>query len=660
MRALITSFVLCAGVVLPPSLPAQTFVQLPDMGSGVGARLTRTVTLAQVNRRLFGDVGGKVTYINGTTVYQLATDPTWGRALVGRMGEWVHSYNNHGGPGGRLLRPTGVDITGGRKVFIADRLGRQVLRTTLDLNVGNLTQPMSLQSASQMPRPVDVAWDGRTTPLTTAFLYVIDDSLNRVSYWDVTGTSPVYQWSYGTTGSGVNQFNHPTGVCVGKSAASNGGTQFTNHVYVVDRGNQRLVRLQRISNGLQWIESVNLGSWDPVDCTVDHFGNVYVADNSNHRIHKFTQYTQFLTSYGSYGTGPASTNTFAFPYAVSVPCGSKVVNGQSVWYCEGRLVTAERWSDSTGALEHYLGMWGTIGEPNVGDPDASVQFTAMDHAYVNADVFGQGVGLVKTLVSGSFWPSGSYNLWWDGRLANGQIAPDGYYQFRVVLSSAYTCPSGASWCWKTLYSSLFFHRFCQEGGGGGEIPLRAASTAALESDRPRRERENDRGRPPVDQEAQTPPPTCGEGGGGLPSFVHLLGVPRRFGVRQLASAPASVGEVLTSLSSVAGLRPSLSIVGDAIDVPGEEVISLRQRVMENGVTALQVNLSEASDVGIEVMDLSGRRVWQHQAGRHAPGMYVLRWSANTNEGTRARPGVYTAIVRAQGQQAVTRFIVPAR
>jgi hypothetical protein len=28
----------------------------------------------------------------------------------------------------------------------------------------------------------------------------------------------------------------------------------------------------------------------------------------------------------------------------------------TVWYCEGRIITAERWSDNTGALEHWLGI----------------------------------------------------------------------------------------------------------------------------------------------------------------------------------------------------------------------------------------------------------------------------------------------------------------
>jgi hypothetical protein len=37
----------------------------------------------------------------------------------------------------------------------------------------------------------------------------------------------------------------------------------------------------------------------------------------------------------------------------------------AVWYCEGRTITAELWSNTTGAVEHYLGIDASIlAQPN--------------------------------------------------------------------------------------------------------------------------------------------------------------------------------------------------------------------------------------------------------------------------------------------------------
>ena len=632
------------GLVSSTNLVAQTFVQLTDLGSDLGPRLTRQVTQQRISRELFGAVGSKVSFIDFSTVYEFATDPDWARVVIGLKDQWVHGFTNVGGPGGRLSQPTGIDITAQKNVLIVDRLRGRILISYFESPTGSVASAL-------IPRPADIAWDGRTSPVTTEYAYAVDDSLSTVSYWNlVWGGGLNSLWSYGGTGSGVGQFLHPSGVCASKTVASNGGTQFTTTFYVVDRGNHRVVRLDRASGTPAWLGEVAVPGWDPVDCSVDHFGNVYVADQSNHRIFKFTPYLYQLASYGSYGVGPNNLNTFAWPHAISVPCGLKTVNGQTVWYCEGRVITAEWWSDSSGAVEHYLGMSGSIETPIVDEPGASVYFTATDHAYVTADVRGGGLGVVKVLRDNALTPSGKTGLYWDGRLENGEYAPDGDYQFRVVMGSSYTCPSGATWCWKTVYSSFFFHRYCIPGGGdpggGGDARL---PTGAGGSPGTRRIGGI--------MLAQLPPPTCGEGSSGI---GRELGIPAAFGIRQLPGAPVTLAEGLTALAAVADLRPSLSIAGAAVDAPADAVPLLRREVREHGVTALQVNLSEASTVRVEIFDLGGRLVWHFDASGQAPGMYVLRWSGALERGGRARPGVYSAVVHAQGRRAVSRLVLTAQ
>jgi len=579
-----------------------------------------------------------VSFIQGGIVYQLATDPTWGRVLIGKKDDWIHAFKNgSGGPGGVLGAPYGIDISARKNTYVADWLKRRVLITTFSTSNGTLTSPRNL-AYSGFGRPIDAAWDGRTAPLTTDFLYVLDDSLARITYWDFNGPTPSSPvWSYGTVGSGTGQFNRPSGLCVGKTA-SGSGTVFTTVFYVVDRGNKRVVALYRWPTGPTWSPVViSQPNWDPVDCTVDHFGHLYITDRAGDKIFKYSYSPNLvlLDQYGSYGTGAANLNTFADPGAISTPCGLKTVGSQTVWYCEGRVITAERWGDSTGAVEHYLGVSASFtGPPSVGDPSATASFFATEASYVDAIVHQVGVGTAKTLQTGVLSPAGQITLYWDGKLSNGFVAPDGYYLFRAILTSPYGCSSGASWCKPWIYSAQFFHRYCNPPPGGGNL---VSGTAGVVS-------------------AQSVPtgPTCEEGGPqqlGEPGTN--FGTPRAFGTRQLPGVAPGTEDNLVPLTPASGISPALTADGTHRHVaPGVE-----SAVRRFGVTALQINLSEGTDVEIEVFDLTGRRVRHYRSAAQVPGMYVFAWSGVRDDGQRVRPGVYHIVVKAQGRKSITKLII---
>src|SRR6267143_4421209 len=110
----------------PRPASAQTFVQLTDLGQNLGPRLTRVGARSRLGRDLFGAIGTKVSFIENSTVYQLATDPDWRRVLVGQKDEWVHAFDNANGPGGRLGQALGIDISARKYVYIADRSNGRV------------------------------------------------------------------------------------------------------------------------------------------------------------------------------------------------------------------------------------------------------------------------------------------------------------------------------------------------------------------------------------------------------------------------------------------------------------------------------------------------------------------------------------------------------
>src|SRR5689334_15471389 len=107
---------------------------------------------------------------------------------------------------------------------------------------------------------------------------------------------PAYLTQWGTYGSGDGQFNGPYGVA----------TDAFGNVYVVDQNNNRIQKFT--STGTYLAQWGTFGSGNgqfaiPAGIATDAAGNVYVADRDNFRIQKFTGSGTYLTQWGTYGTG---------------------------------------------------------------------------------------------------------------------------------------------------------------------------------------------------------------------------------------------------------------------------------------------------------------------------------------------------------------------
>jgi hypothetical protein len=621
---------------------AQSLAQMADMGNGVGPRLTRQVALAQFSRKLYGAIGTKVSFIDNGTPYQFTTDPMWGRMIYARKDVWVRGWTGTTGP--TLSVPLGIDISARKKIYVAERDRNRVLVNTIDFSNGNVTTSLELNTGG---RPVDVAWDGRGAPLTTDYLYVLDDTAGRVSYFDLNGavpTSPL--WTFGSRGTGTGKFQRPSGICVGKSPALGGGTTFAADFYVVDRGNRRVVHLVRTGAGASWLGTVSLPGWDPADCTVDHFGNLYISDSDNSRLHKFSSSLDFLATYGAYGTGANNLGTLDHPNGVSVPCGLKAVNSVQVWYCEGRLIAGERWSDSTGVIEYYIGIGAAVASAaDTGYNSAWFEASWTDPTIVTATVQRVGYGEVRQLFADQPYPVGTWGIGWDGMLANGTPAPEGDYIFRLRVVSTYGCPGTSyyPWCYTWLYSSQFHYVYavppCDPGGGGGgPLAPKALTTAATSSG-------------PMLAKWPPPPPDCdpdptnGNNGSAIPT---------KFAVRQLPGV-APTGPTGLAPIAASGITPTLSASGEPVQGGAVQ----RGDVARYGVMALQVNAPAAGEVRIEIMSLDGRRVFAYYGNLPGAGMFVFNWDGKDRNGSPVPPGVYMALVRRNGAVVSSRLIVTA-
>ena len=151
--------------------------------------------------------------------------------------------------------------------------------------------------------------------------------------------SYVDQW--GTSGSGVGQFDGPYGIAVGP----------VGDVYVVDVFNNRIQVFDATGVFVsQWGQSGTANgqfNW-PSGIGIDRHGNVYVADTWNHRIQKFTANGTFLTKWGTFGSGAGQFN---LPVSIAIDP-------------ENNVYVADSWNDriqkflDTGT---FIAQYGTSG-----------------------------------------------------------------------------------------------------------------------------------------------------------------------------------------------------------------------------------------------------------------------------------------------------------
>ena len=145
-------------------------------------------------------------------------------------------------------------------------------------------------------------------------VWVVDHGNNRIEKFAASGT---FIAAYGAAGSGGGQFSAPLGIAVNRS---------TGNVYVADTANHRL---EELNSAGEFVEAIGWGVSDgkaeleickaackagisgsgngqlgePVGLTVDSSGNVWVADESDDRVDEFSATGTYVRQVGSKGTG---------------------------------------------------------------------------------------------------------------------------------------------------------------------------------------------------------------------------------------------------------------------------------------------------------------------------------------------------------------------
>ncbi|GAB3493266.1 hypothetical protein GCM10027341_08360 [Spirosoma knui] len=235
------------------------------------------------------------------------------------QGTTVAGGNGKGSGANQLDYPYGVYVDGGGNLYIADGDNNRIQKWAPGATEGTTIAGGNGygSEANQLKDPTNVYVDGGGN------VYIADYSNNRVQKFPPNSTSA----TSGSTvaggngrGSGANQLASPSSVYV--DGAGN--------LYVSDYDNHRVQKFPPNSTSATSGSTVAGGNGygdganqlaNPYGMYVDEQGNIYVADEDNHRIQKFppnsTSATSGITVAGGNGGG-AGANQLDSPLGVVV------------------------------------------------------------------------------------------------------------------------------------------------------------------------------------------------------------------------------------------------------------------------------------------------------------------------------------------------------
>lgn len=207
-------------------------------------------------------------------------------------GNLILQWGGSGTSNGKFNAPQGVATDSEGNVYVADYNNNRVQKFnsggTWLLTIGSTT---SGTGDGQFNHPIDVK-------IYSSTLYVLDRFNNRIQKFDLSGNF-IAKW--GTWGTESGKINNANGIAVDSS----------ENIYVADTYNDCVQKFDSNGTFLSKFGSSGTGNGQynkPCGIVIDGENNIYVADSFNNRIQKLDSTGYFITKWGknggdgSYGT----------------------------------------------------------------------------------------------------------------------------------------------------------------------------------------------------------------------------------------------------------------------------------------------------------------------------------------------------------------------
>jgi hypothetical protein len=208
-------------------------------------------------------------------------------------GTYIRQWGTYGTGNGQFYTPVGVSFAAGPEVYVVDDSGRRIQRFT---NTGLYLGQWGTAGTgnSQFLDPSGIA----VTPQSGGKVYVADTNNHRVQQFTTAGT---YVGQWGSAGSGPGQFNVPTGVAVDDQDVN------TKDVFIADTYNDRIQQFTNTGTYVrQWGSTGSASGQFILPWSIAARGLVaYVADNGNGRIQQFTTTGTYVGEWGVSARGVA-------------------------------------------------------------------------------------------------------------------------------------------------------------------------------------------------------------------------------------------------------------------------------------------------------------------------------------------------------------------
>ncbi|MFZ4797625.1 MAG: T9SS type A sorting domain-containing protein [Bacteroidia bacterium] len=267
-----------------------------------------------------------------------------------------------------LYFPSGVTVDSSGNIYIADANNNRIRKVTTSTGIistvvgngrGAYGGDGSIATLANLYNPTGVSVDGLGN------IYIADYGNHTIRKVTIsTGIISTVAGNgigaYGGDGSAATSANlyNPTGVSVDGSG----------NIYIADNGNNRIRKITASTgiistiagNGAQGSggdgSAATLANLNkPFGLTVDGIGNIYIADQNNHRIRKVTASTGIISTVAGNGTGAYGGDGGAATSAnLYFPSGVAVDGSGNIYIADGinriRKVTA-----STGIINRVAG-----------------------------------------------------------------------------------------------------------------------------------------------------------------------------------------------------------------------------------------------------------------------------------------------------------------